>query len=269
MKCFFLTVLSLAVSCALSFGQVTITELMTGNGIDFTGFIADGVPADDPGLLPGGNGGLSLDSNDWRFEGHNTGASTDYGDTVTGGKFRRGTDPGGVGSGGIWAFDVSNGGTVDRALGLQLKDNTFTPGIVELLVENDTGATVNEMRFIYDLYEFDDQSGGVFTVDFEVEGKGNIPGMSYTTTAGVSASPQWVLNAHDAFVSGLNWADGDTRYMRWNLSTTGNELFDEIAIDNIRLAAIPEPSTYALMFGGLAVGIVVFVKRRRAQKAST
>ena len=157
---------------------------------------------------------------------------------------------------------MSNGGTLDRALGLQLKDNTFTPGVIELLVENDTGTIVNELKFIYDLYEYNDQSDGVFTLDFEVEGKGNIPGMSYTTTGAASLSPAWVLNAQDAIVSGLNWADGDRRYLRWNLSTSDTELFDEIAIDNIRVAAIPEPSTYALIFGGFAVGLVVFVKRR-------
>ncbi|MDG2169362.1 MAG: PEP-CTERM sorting domain-containing protein [Opitutales bacterium] len=127
---------------------------------------------------------------------------------------------------------------------------------------------MNELKFIYDLYEYNDQSDGVFTLDFEVEGKGNIPGMSYTTTGAASLSPTWVLNAQDAIVSGLNWADGDRRYLRWNLSTSDTELFDEIAIDNIRVAAIPEPSTYALIFGGFAVGLVVFVKRRRDSKGS-
>ena len=282
MKCFFLAVLSLFVSSNLAIAQfgINLSELTTGNGLDFTSFIADGSPSGDPGLLPGGNSGLSLDSNYWRFEGHNTGASTDYGDTATGGKFRRGIpsgaqsgpNGGGVGSAGIWAFDVDNDGstlTSNRALGIQIKDNTFTPGIIELLVRNDSGSTINDLRFIYDLYVYDDESDGVFTIDFEVEGKGAIPGMAYTTPAGASVSPQWVLNAREAIVSGLNWSDNTTKYMRWTISTSQTELFDEIALDNIRLAAIPEPSTYALLFGGFAIGLVVFVRRRQASKGAT
>jgi hypothetical protein len=40
----------------------------------------------------------------------------------------------------------------------------------------------------------------------------------------------------------------------------------DVAVDNISVSAVPEPSTYAMMFGGL--GLVGWMKRRKSRAGS-
>ncbi len=62
-------------------------------------------------------------------------------------------------------------------------------------------------------------------------------------------------------------ADGETAYLRWQISnnqlTAGNR--SALGINDFELTAIPEPGTYAMMFGALAFGLVYL--RRRGRKS--
>lgn len=58
------------------------------------------------------------------------------------------------------------------------------------------------------------------------------------------------------------WLAGDNLWIRWvDLNDSGNDHI--LAIDNVSLTAIPEPSTYAALFGALALAGVVLHRRRR------
>lgn len=64
-------------------------------------------------------------------------------------------------------------------------------------------------------------------------------------------------------LTGLSVANGKDIWIRWvdsDVHGTGN-MDDALAIDNFRVSAIPEPSTYALLLGAV-VAIVACVRRR-------
>jgi len=67
-----------------------------------------------------------------------------------------------------------------------------------------------------------------------------------------------------ATITGLNWADGTTLALRWNMNElTGQD--SGLAINNLQINAVPEPSTMALAAAGL--GLAGVAARRRLRKA--
>ena len=70
-------------------------------------------------------------------------------------------------------------------------------------------------------------------------------------------------------MAGVNDDDGSDRehQLFWN-STASSAWDDASQWSDIQLAAaIPEPSTYAMIFGLVGLASVIFVKRRRAAAA--
>ena len=62
----------------------------------------------------------------------------------------------------------------------------------------------------------------------------------------------------------LTWNSGESLWIRWeDFAVTGADA--QLAIDNFSVAAIPEPSTYALILGVATLGLVGF-RRWRAQR---
>ena len=66
-------------------------------------------------------------------------------------------------------------------------------------------------------------------------------------------------------MTGANWAAGETLWIRWTeTNDAGND--HGLAIDNVSVTAgtaIPEPSTYAMILGGLTLGLVALRRYRR------
>jgi hypothetical protein len=59
----------------------------------------------------------------------------------------------------------------------------------------------------------------------------------------------------------FDWQPGTTLYLRWaDTNDLGNDA--GLAIDSFRLTAIPEPSTYAVVLGGLTLGLSALRRRR-------
>ncbi len=92
---------------------------------------------------------------------------------------------------------------------------------------------------------------------------------SYTTTdarQGTAANTDWNTTpiTKSGSVTGLNWTTSSFLIFRWEgVSVDINDFqLDEIALDNISITAIPEPSTYVLVLGGLALGLVVWNRKR-------
>lgn len=63
-------------------------------------------------------------------------------------------------------------------------------------------------------------------------------------------------------LTNLNWAPDQTLFLRWQDSdVSGHEA--GIAIDNLSLSAIPEPSSASALAGAAAIGLVALRRRRR------
>ena len=118
--------------------HATPIELFSETFTDFTGSGFASSPAAG-----------QLDSDLWRAIGLSDGTGT-FGGTHTTGDFARGLGPvtaptGGVTTGGVYAFDVGNGGG-DTGLGIQADDTDFTPGSFELRLVNTTGSTISKLE---------------------------------------------------------------------------------------------------------------------------
>ena len=82
------------------------------------------------------------------------------------------------------------------------------------------------------------------------------------TAAAVDGNTAGLVGGLGGTVSGLDWTNGQTLWLRWvERNDTGND--HGLAIDDLSLTvtAVPEPSAWALMLAGLAA--VGFVARRR------
>lgn len=94
-----------------------------------------------------------------------------------------------------------------------------------------------------------------------------VANLSGTTSAAVDGNTAGLLANRGGTVSNLNWAAGETLWIRWvERNDTGND--HGLAIDNVSLSvtsAVPEPSSYALLLAGL--GVVGMLARRRGSFA--
>ena len=191
-----------------------------------------------------------------------------FGDTQTAGDFARGASAGGVSGGGVYAFDVGNGGPVNRALGVQPIGADFTPGSIVFRLVNQTGVAVRKIKASFKTYYRNDQGrANRLTWDDSLDGTNffDFGGDAITSPEAANPTPQWVLAADKAisigFASGL--AHGDAYYFRFlGDDVSGSGFRDEFAIDDVSFTAtIPEPATWWILSFGL------FFRRRRNRES--
>ncbi|MDB6000981.1 MAG: putative extracellular nuclease [Rhizobacter sp.] len=174
---------------------------------------------------------------------------------------------GGVGSGGAY-FGAPASGAV--------------AGYIAASFVNDTGAQLGGFDLGFDGEQW--RNGGntsaqtmVFSYGFGssfADVTWTAPGAGFDFSSPVTGSTAAAIDGNGAgLVSGLGgnvstqWDAGQTLWVRWTeTNDQGND--HGLAIDNLSLsvaavAPVPEPSTYALMFAGLAA--VAFVARRRSR----
>ncbi len=208
-----------------------------------------------------------LDSDFWSISGFSDG-DLDFGGTYTTGDYSRGTSFGPARTGGIYGFELGeNSG--DYILGIQPGSTDFAPGAIQLKFTNTTGDTLRGIIVRYEIAVLNDQErsssfnfahkddiGDTFT---------SIPALDYSTPETSDSTPAWKTIRRSTTITGITLAAGDDYFLQWSSDgVSGTGSMDQFGLNNVVISAIPEPSTYALFFGSIALGVAIWRKRRRA-----
>lgn len=232
------------------FGQVDVNDASTIT-IDFTTTVS-GV---NNGAFLGTGFASSpsagqLDADAWATTGFSDGSKA-FGVENTSGDHSRGTSTGGVGSGGLYSFDV---GSSDPAIGFQGTGGDFTPGTIILKITNSSGSIITSLDVAYEAWVFNDQ-GRANSLNFS-HSSDNLSytseaSLDLTSTATADGAPAWVKTDKSITLSGLTIANGADYYIRWSSDdVSGSGSRDEFAIDDIvltpTLEAAGAPSKFAV-----------------------
>ena len=238
--------------------------------IDFAGFTGSGfVPSPAAG---------QLDSDIWRVTGMSDGNGT-FGGTHTSGDFARGSNNGGVTTGGVYAF--TNVGSADNTiLGVQPGGSDFSPGDITLKIQNTTGAAIQDLYISYKIWTYNDQ-GRANSLNFSYSTDDlsytAISSLDFTTPEVADGSPSWVSTDRSTTISGINLANNAYVYLKWTGNdVSGNGSRDEYGIDDVEVrnggpTAITLSSLTAhaaapwagIALAGLFLGALVLVRRKR------
>ncbi len=233
------------------YAQLSITSTNTNFIIDFDNTIAgvNNGTIDGTGFLTTPLAG-DLDANAWAITGLSDG-DKGFGIENTTGDYE-GISAGGIGTGGLYAFDISNTGSTNRALGVQPIADDFTSGTITLLVTNNTGSTISNLNVSYDIFVYNDQGrSNSLNFSYSTDNVTYIPvnDLDFTSIETADGSPSWVQNVRATSIGGLSLSNGHSIYLRWtgdDVSGSGSR--DEFALDNITVQACDAPSTQASNF---------------------
>jgi len=177
-----------------------------------------------------------LDSDLWRVTGFSDGDGT-FGGIHTTGDWARGPSSGGVGTGGVYAFDVGSGNII---LGAQSGGTDFTPGDIVLRLQNNTGSTVTQLNVSYDLWYLNDRPRANLlnlSYSFDDVTYTPIPALDFTTPEPADALPVWQSASRSTTLTGLNIASGASFYLKWTGDdVSGAGARDEYGLDNVQVA---------------------------------
>ena len=237
----FISILLGGILPSLCFAQLSISSLGTSSTIDFDNTVS-GVNSgefDGSGFASSPSDG-QLDCDGIIATGLSDGDGA-FGTDKTSGDFARGTDSAsphnGVGTGGIYAFEVSSG---NYAIGVQPGGSDFTPGSFILKITNSTGSTINAVYFSYTVYIFNDQGrANTFNSNHSSDGTNytEISEFNITSTASAASSASWEATTRSATFA-VSLDDGDIHYIKWTGNDdSGSGSRDEFALDDIVIHA--------------------------------
>lgn len=210
-------------SSSSAFAQVSITGPVTTESFD--GFTAAGF-APDPAAG-------QLDSDTWRTTGLSDGACV-FGATCATGDHARGASPGGVGTGGVYAFDVPSG---SPALGFQATSDDLTPGTLVVRFDNDTGAAISDASIEYTFWFWNDQDASTtVAVAYSTDDATYVElGVLSAATPTALTGAAWGITRLRTSVTGLDVADGASLYLRFSTTDAPDSsgARDEVAIDDV------------------------------------
>lgn len=217
-----------------AFNQLSLTTLNTNYSIDFESSVSGVINGQfaGTGFTPSPSVG-QLDSDAWKVMGLSDGTAS-FGGTLTTGDFARGISSGGVGTGGVYAFEVASG---DRALGVQPTGDDWTPGSFVLRIQNNTGATITELSISYSIFVKNDATrANSFNFYYSTDDVSytQVPGLDYTSPEFGSTGNPWVEVPRSETISGLSILDGTYFYLRWyGNDVSGSDTRDEFALNDI------------------------------------
>lgn len=165
---------------------------------------------------------------------------------------------------------AAQGGNSNRAIGWRplAAGSNARDGSVMLTLTNTTGFT--NFSLSMDVFTANDVNlSQVYSLEYRVGDTGNFTQIStYTTpSSGATTFNTQTLTATSITLSALN-DQSSAVFIRLRGTTTTGTSLDTVGIDDFSLsysaAAIPEPSTYAAIFGAIALlGVVVHKRRQR------
>ncbi len=180
-----------------------------------------------------------LNSSSWAMTGWSFG-SLIFGGTRSSDDYARGLSSIAVGTGGVYAFTVSEG---NNALGFQPGGSDWAPGTVTLKLQNKTGAAINTLSVAYNVYIRNDQgrsSSFGFSHSEDDISYTDISSLLLTSAQAADASPAWKKYYRSAELSSLNIPNNAYYYIRWSGADVGGSgSRDEFALDDIQLIANP------------------------------
>jgi hypothetical protein len=267
-----LTITALMVACGLPCHAALVLEGMyvTAN-INFDSTVPDVNNGQFAGTGFQPNPAVGqLDSDSWAAAGWSSGDLPFGGTQITPNTdYTRGTSPGGVTTGGIYAFTVGAG---NNSLGFQPWASDWTSGSMTLKIQNSTGVTVDSLAISYVVYVRNDSrvaNGFNFSYSADDSTYTAVSALDLTSPEAADATPTWVANNRSTTIGGLGLVDGGVFYLRW----TGSDVSghgpgrDEFALDDISVTPVPEPAGWGLLcaVGLLGVcGLHTWRERRRA-----
>ena len=226
-------------------GGWPITQSNTALRIDFDQSVL--------GINNGSFGGLGLgnppqsgqlDSRSWRILGMSDAPATSFGSTLTTGDFARGVSSGGIGTGGLWAFEITTG---NKALGVQPLTSDFNPGSITLRLDNRTVDTLTSLQIAFTTYVFNDQdrsSDWVFSHGPADHQMLTEPDWRLVTPELRDNTAQWKAYKNVIHLSGLQWLPQSTYQLQWSSAdAAGAGSRDEIALDDLTLIAYASDET--------------------------
>ena len=221
--------------------QLSIDDGNTDYRIDFDSTMA-GVNEgtfDGTGFTPSPAAG-QLNSNALIVAGLSEG-DMDYGDTETASDFAKGESPGGIFSGGFYAFNTDTASSNNIAAGLQPTGSDWTPGTMGLKIVNNTDSVIVEISIAYDIYVNNDQErANSFNFSFSSDNNTytDSSSMDYTSPE-ASDMDSWTATARSITLTGLAIPHTGNFYFQWTGSDeSGGGSRDEFAIDNIVISAV-------------------------------
>jgi hypothetical protein len=226
------------VSGTPDFGGLTVSKMDSAYIIDFDSTLvgSNNGSFNGTGFSPSPGSG-QLNSASWGIAGMSEG-KCNFDSTKTSGDFARGTSSGGVGTGGIYAFQISTG---NYSLGVQSVGDDFTPGEIICRIANETGATISHILIGYDLYINNDQfRSNSLNFSYSMDGQtfveiSTLNKISYDT----SDSRGWRANPNIALITGLSLHDNSYFYLKWKGDeVSGSGSMDEFALDNISISLL-------------------------------
>jgi len=177
-----------------------------------------------------------LDADAWATTGLSDN-NKDFGTANTSGDHARGTNDGGVSTGGLYGFDVGGG---NMALGIQPTGSDWTPGTITLKIDNNSTSVINNMDIDYTVYVRNDQNRAStfnFSISYTNTSYSDVTSANHTTPQS-SGSTAWVVNSKSIQLSGLQIDPGTSYYIRWSGSDAGGSgSRDELALDDILIVA--------------------------------
>lgn len=170
-------------------------------------------------------------------------------------------------------YSFGAAGSTERALG-GLLSGTLNP-LFGVQFVNNTGVTITSLDISYvgEMWRLG-TAGRVDRLDFQYSLDAvSLASGAWTNVAalGFSSPDTATVGAKDgnlitertmvaSSIAGLSVANGAVVSIRWTDFDASNA-DDGLAVDDFRLTAIPEPSTYAVLCGGVTLGLVL-VRRR-------
>ena len=280
MKSFIKQLLGVASGCFIVAAMIpsaeadlSISQMNVATVIDFDSTLADSNNGQYAGNGIVNTPGIGqLDSNSWVVSGLQNGVEdTSKGSNHTLPSQGNGTSAGLDDDGGLWAAAIEIpglGNPGNNAFGFQPTDADLTPGTIDLYFSNDTGNKVVEWDFSYNIYQFNKGNrstrvGLQYSTD-----NGNsfvdVNGMDFVSDEAGGTPVDWE-QANRSTTLNAEVDNGNTLIIRWTTDAELNDgnKFDQLAIDDISLAAtaIPEPASAGWLLLGLAAACGV--RRRR------